>query len=70
MDIIEGRPNTCFICQKDFKHYQILKFNKKIGLKEVDLVTSHTCCSNLIKKRNKLLQDLVEVDYDIFARMV
>jgi len=70
MDIIDRPPNTCFICEKDFKHYQVLKFNKNIGLKEVDLVTSHTRCRNLIKKRNKLLQDLVEVDYDIFARMV
>jgi hypothetical protein len=68
MEIIESRPDTCFVCNKHFKQYRLLKMNKEVGLREVDLKTSHTSCRNLIKKREKLLQALLEVDYDLFAR--
>ena len=69
MDILATRPDTCYICNQHFKHYRKSHFDKKILLHEVELVTSHTACRNLIKKRDKLLQDLVEVEYDIFAKM-
>jgi hypothetical protein len=68
MEIID-RPDCCFVCNKYFKHYKLTKLNKSVGLKEVDLITSHATCRNLIKKRDKLYQDLLEVEYDIFARL-
>lgn len=70
MEVIESRPDCCFICNKHFKHYKLTKLNKSVGLKQVDLITSHATCRNLIRKRDKLLQELVEVEYDIFAKMV
>lgn len=69
MELRDYPSNNCYICNKHFKHYTRSRFNKEVGLREVDLITSHLRCSKLIKKRDKLLADLVEVEYDIFARI-
>jgi hypothetical protein len=69
MEIVDIHPGCCFVCNKHFKHYKLTKLNKSVGLKEVDLITSHASCRNLIKKRDKLYKDLLEVEYDLFAKM-
>lgn len=69
MEIYENRPDTCFVCNKHFKEYRLLKMNKEVGMKEVELRTAHTGCSKLVKRRQKLLDDLVEVEYDLFAKI-
>lgn len=92
MEILDCRPDTCFICSQYFKHQvrlmstksnvpgtQRLSPNEDIKLvvspdenfpREIEIVTAHRQCRRLIKKRDKLLSDLVEVEYDIFAKMV
>lgn len=68
MEILPTSPNCCYVCNKDFINFRLLKMNNDIGLKEVEIITAHTSCRNLIKKRQKLLDNLLEVDYNLFAK--
>jgi hypothetical protein len=68
MEIIDTHPDTCFVCNKHFKQYRLLKMNKEVGLREVDIKTAHISCNKLVRKRQKLLDDLLEVEYDLFAK--
>lgn len=72
MEIFESRPNTCYICTQHFIHYEKVKPCPKRDFppKEIEIITAHPACRRLIKKRDKLLNDLVEIEYDIFAKMV
>ena len=62
----EFPEDTCYICSKYFKHQRTSKINKSLGIKEVEIITSHSACRKLVKKREKLLGMLLEVEYDIF----
>lgn len=68
MEIYEDRDDTCFVCHKHFKPYRLLKMNKEVGLREVEIKTAHSSCSKLVKRRTKLLDELLEIDYDLFAK--
>ena len=81
LEIFPQNGNTCFICSQYFKHQVRLKpvkpnvqgtkrLSPNEDIKLVEIVTAHRQCRRLIKKRDKLLQELVEVEYDIFAKMV
>jgi hypothetical protein len=73
----------CFICRKKFvkpfKKETKVSLEpflscggvtpKKEGddISEIEIVTSHTRCRNLVKKREKLIKQLVEIDFDLFC---
>ena len=61
---IQELDNTkCIVCDKHFKHYTI-----KNKFEELDFRTGHTGCFNLIKKRDKLKADLLDVEYSLFCK--
>ena len=60
--------SKCIVCDRRFKHYKLLTMNKQLGIQEVELRTAHAGCFNLIKKRDKLKADLLNVEYDLFCK--
>lgn len=66
--IYETIPDTCFVCDKHFKHYNYCKINEDYGLMEVDIRTAHSSCNKLMKRRQEILDELLEIDYDIFMK--
>ena len=64
---VEDFNNKCFTCGKMFRKYRVCKKGPS-GLTEVDLIIDCITCRNLIKRREKLKQSLIEIDYDIFMR--
>ena len=70
MQIIETPRDICYLCGNDFKHYKVIKTSKDYGMKEIEFVTEHKSCRKLIKKRNKLMADLLDVDYDIYIKQI
>lgn len=65
----DENQNKCILCSKPFKHYNFIKKSQEGGLKEIEIVLAHATCRNLIKKRDKLNQALLDVEYDIYTRM-
>lgn len=59
--------SKCIVCDKHFKHYNIKTFCD--GIERVEFRTAHTSCFNLIKKRDKLKADLLDVEYDLFCKV-
>lgn len=55
--------SKCIVCNKYFKHKILNKQNN-----EIDIITGHTGCFNLINKRNKIKSDLLNVEYDLFCK--
>lgn len=58
---------NCFICNKKF--VKPFKVGKKVGdgIQEIEIITSHARCRNLVQKREKLIKQLVEIDFDLFC---
>ena len=70
IDGYDENLNKCILCRKPFKHYNfITKSPLHKELKEVEIVLAHACCRNLLKKRDKLNQALLDVEYDIFNKI-
>jgi hypothetical protein len=65
----DENQNKCILCSKPFKHYNFIKQSQTTELKEVEIVLAHAACRNLMKKREKLNQALLDVEYDIYTRM-
>jgi len=65
----DENQNKCILCSRPFKHYNFIKKSQTTELKEVEIVLAHACCRNLLKKRDKLNQALLDVEYDIFNKI-
>lgn len=65
----DENQNKCILCSRPFKHYNLIKKTQTNELKEVEIVLAHATCRNLMKKRDKLKEALLDVEYDIYARM-
>jgi hypothetical protein len=62
----ENNLSTCFICNKPFSHVKILKpSNEMEGLKELEIITSHPCCMNLLLKKKKLQDNITKLKCQI-----
>ncbi len=70
MEILETPTDCCYVCYKHFKPYRLHKKNDDYGMIEVDIITAHTGCRKLIRKRNKLTNEILEIDYDIFMKQI
>lgn len=58
----------CIICGKDFKHRKIyLKTLEHPDLYECKMTLSHKRCENLIKKREKLKEQMLNIEYELFC---
>lgn len=63
------KEDTCFICNKKFvKSYKIIK-DIDYNLIEIDIITSHTRCRILMDKRRKLINQLLDVNFQLFCLM-
>jgi hypothetical protein len=58
--------NKCLGCGKKFKEFQFVKHNKMVGLDEVNIIIHCAKCRNLIAKKLKLKQKLLDVEFKIF----
>lgn len=65
----DDNENKCILCGKHFKLYNFIKKSQTTEMKEVEIVLAHAGCRNLIKKREKLNQALLDVEYDIYNKM-
>ena len=64
---VQELDNTkCIVCDKHFKHYTFKK--QEESMERLEFRTGHTGCFNLIKKRDKLKADLLNVEYDLFCK--
>jgi hypothetical protein len=66
--IYETLPDKCFVCDKHFKHYNWYTVSKDYNMLEVDIRTAHSSCNKLMKRRQLLLDELLEIDYDLFMK--
>ena len=58
--------SKCIVFDKYFKHFTVKK--KVDELDQLEFRTGHTGCFNLIKKRDKLKADLLDVEYSLFCK--
>ena len=65
----DENQNKCVLCSMPFKHYNLIKKTQMSELKEVEVVLAHASCRNLLKKRDKLKEALLDVEYDIYMKM-
>lgn len=60
--------NKCRVCGKGFS--RIYNFKSCDDLEELDIKDAHKGCDKLAKKREKLKQQLRDVEYEVFARIM
>ena len=65
----DENQNKCILCSRPFKHYNFIKKTQISELKEVEIVLAHAGCRNLIKKKDKLNEALLNVEYEIYNKM-
>ena len=70
MKVLDLPEDCCYVCHKHFKTYKRTKLDEDVGMIELDIISTHTSCRNLVKKREKLMKDLLEVEYDIFMKVI
>ena len=70
MEIINMPDDVCYICLGHFKTKTIHKVSEDYGMVEVELLTSHKSCLKLTNKREKLKNQLLEIEYDIFMKQI
>lgn len=57
----------CFVCQKKFvKPFRVVK-KLEGNIEEIEVVTAHTKCRTLLKKKEKLMKDLLDVEFDLYC---
>jgi hypothetical protein len=70
MEIINLPAECCYVCDKHFKTYKRTKLDESVGMIELDIITTHTSCRKLMKKRDKLVNELLEIEYTIFMKKI
>lgn len=70
MKVLDLPDDCCYICQKHFKTYKRTTLDESVGMIELDIISTHTSCRKLMKKREKLINDLLEIEYDIFMKQI
>jgi len=66
-----GHLNHCTLCGNPFKHKTIYTsgwVDAERTLKEVTLISTHTTCRSLLQKKKKLVQQLIDIEYEIFLK--
>jgi hypothetical protein len=64
--VIEDSRDKCLLCNEGFNWKT--KYVTKGELSLCELVTSHKKCENLLKKKQKLQDALMEVEYQIWNK--
>ena len=66
---IDNRENICTLCCKQFKNRRTLwgpYYSEGIKYCEVEIKTMCIRCRNLLNKKEKLEEELLSIDFEIF----
>ena len=64
---INSKENICSVCGKDFKHSYGYKTTDYKMMYEVRIITTCVKCDKLLKKKEKLESELLDIDFEIFS---
>ena len=62
--------NMCTVCHRPFKwrkQYTIIEKSEKGYIKEVEFITAHAGCRNLLCKYHKLQDELLDTEWKLFG---
>jgi len=68
--LIIGETDKCTICNKDFK-YTFTKWRfpeTPEGLYEVKMKTEHLACRSLVRKIDKLKDEILNLEFELFRK--
>jgi sarcosine oxidase delta subunit len=65
--IIADYAEKCTLCGKKFKHFMYIHQDDK-GLEEVEIITNDASCRNLLAKRDKLRNEIFNIEFDIIRK--
>jgi len=68
--LIIGEPDKCSICGKDFKYrFPRWRFvDTPDGLWEVKMKTEHPACLTLIRKIDRLKDEILDLEFQLFTK--
>jgi hypothetical protein len=67
-DIVIGDYiDKCSLCGKKFKPFRHIKKDEH-GIDQVEVITHDAACRNLLLKRTKLRNQLMDVDFQIYEK--
>lgn len=65
--IADYAAEKCTLCGKKFKHFMFIHQDDK-GLEEVEIITNDAGCRNLLAKRDRLRNDIFNIEFDILRK--
>jgi hypothetical protein len=70
--LIIGETNKCTICNKDFKYtFTRWRFPETPeGLYEVKMKTEHPACLALVKKMDRLKDEIINLEFELFRKKI
>ena len=68
--LIIGETNKCSICNKDFKYrFPRWRFtDTPEGLWEVKMKTEHPACLSIVRKIDKLKDEILDLEFELFRK--
>lgn len=70
--IVIGEANKCTICNKDFKYsFPRWRFPETPeGLYEVRMKTEHPACLALVRKMDRLKDEMLNLEFELFRKKI
>ena len=56
----------CMHCNKDYQHRKAYRKCEYTGLKEVEFITFCSPCRKLFRKKHKIMNQFLEIDWKLF----
>jgi hypothetical protein len=71
---IDPTDNICNVCGKPFKHFKRYylenEMTMKQGIKCVDIITAHAGCRSLLSKIQKLKDEIIELEFELYCKRI